>query len=155
MGKDGGIVDTFLGRALTDPATGLPNIPYFCLIRNWEERKARRRQTRVRVIRLQVTAGGQEVRRALIVRLCQELRTSDLIASEGKSEFRILLTTPDAENAEAIAERIDQLTGGLNDVHGVEEEQLAMQVEMEQPAPPTNEQGPCEPCDEQDVWGRE
>ena len=42
----GADLDTFLGRALTDPATGLPNVPYFCLIQNWEQRRARRRKTR-------------------------------------------------------------------------------------------------------------
>lgn len=153
MGRYGGFsVDTFLGRALTDPATGLPNIPYFCLIQNWEERRARRRNTRVRVIRLQVMAGGEEIRRALMLRLCQELRTSDLIASEGKSEFRILLTSPDAEKAGAIAERIDHLAGGLNETHEAPADQLALQVEIEPLADAAEEKGPCGPCDEPEEW---
>jgi GGDEF domain-containing protein len=153
-------VDTFLGRALTDPATGLPNIPYFCLIQNWEERRARRRKTKVRVIRLQVTAGSEGIRRALMLRLCQELRTSDLIASEGRSEFRILLTSPDAEKADAIAERIDHLAGGLNEARGATpgatpgaaEDPLALQVEIESQSDVSEEKGPCEPCDEPEEW---
>lgn len=135
-----------------DPATGLPNIPYFCLIQNWEERRARRRKTLVRVIRLQITAGAEGVRRALMWRLCQELRTSDLIASEGKNELRILLTSPDAENADAIAERIDHLTDDLNGANTEGGELLALTVEMEPPAQASDEKGPCEPCDEQTEW---
>ena len=53
-------MDTFLGRALTDVATGLPNIPYFRIIQNWEERRARRRKTQVRVVRLAVTGAGAD-----------------------------------------------------------------------------------------------
>lgn len=143
-------MDTFLGRALTDPTTGLPNIPYFCLIQNWEERRAYRRKTLVRVLRLRIVAGGDTARRALMWRLCQELRTSDLIASDGKSEFRILLTTPDAENVNAIADRIDQLTGGVNgacaDAQG--DELLTVQVETEPVREVVGAQGPCDPCEE-------
>src|ERR1051326_8084210 len=100
--------------ALTDPATGLPNLPYFCLIQDWEERRAQRRKTLVRVLHLHVISGGDAVRRTLMVRICQEVRTSDLIASEGRDEFRILLTSPDAEQAEGIADRIEQLAATLN-----------------------------------------
>ena len=109
-------MDTLLGRALTDVATGLPNIPYFRIIQNWEERRARRRNTLVRVVTVMVSGGAEGTRRALLWRLCQDLRTSDLIASEGRDLFRILLTTPDAENADAIAERVQQLGGSLVDV---------------------------------------
>jgi GGDEF domain-containing protein len=144
----GGTVDTFLGRALTDPATGLPNIPYFCLIQNWEERRARRRKTIVRVLRLQVLAGGEAVRRALTWRLCQELRTSDLIASDGKNEFRILLTSPDAENIEAVGVRIDHLLEGVNTASIEGEERLHLQVELEPPNDSPDAKGPCDPCDE-------
>ena len=108
-------MDSFLGVALTDVATGLPNIPYFRIIQNWEERRARRRKTLVRVIRVAVSGGAEAARRALLWRLCQELRTSDLIASEGRDTFHILLTTPDAENAVVIAERVAHLGAKLED----------------------------------------
>ncbi len=110
-------MDTFLGRALTDPATGLPNLPYFCLIQHWEERRARRRASDVCVICLHVHSGTEEARRALTIGLCQELRSSDLIASDGKNEFRILLTSPDAEKAEALVDRIAQLGATLASAH--------------------------------------
>src|SRR5215216_6042173 len=106
-------VSGFLGRALQDPATGLPNIPYFLLIRDWEERRAGRRGYAVRVIRVQVSGGSERQRRALSWHLCQELRGSDLIASEGRDHYRILLTSPDAENAESVAARIGELADTL------------------------------------------
>jgi len=67
-------VDTFLGRALTDVTTGLPNIPYFRIIQNWEERRARRRKTQVRVVRVAVTGGADASHRALIWRLYRDLK---------------------------------------------------------------------------------
>jgi len=82
-------------------------------------------------------------------RLCQELRTSDLIASDGKNEFRILLTTPDAENADAIAERIDQFSGKLNNDHAQSDEPLMVQVEAEPVRDGPQAHGPCDPCEEQ------
>ena len=60
-------MDTFLGRALTDAATGLPNIPYFRIIQNWEERRARRRNTMVRVIRVAAEGGAESLRRAAVL----------------------------------------------------------------------------------------
>ena len=144
-------VDTFLGRALTDAATGLPNIPYFRIIQNWEERRARRRNTLVRVIRVAVSGGGDGSRRALLWRLCQELRTSDLIASEGKSLFHILLTTPDAENAAAIAERVQLLGESLGASHPKEPDPLLLRTEIEQPTPPGAEKGPCDPCEDHEL----
>lgn len=150
-GHTGGGLDTFLGRALTDPATGLPNIPYFCMIQNWEERKARRRKTVVRVVRLHVTGGGEGARRALLWRLCQELRTSDLIASEGKDDYRILLSSPDAENSDAIAERVSNLSAPLNDAHPSDGEPLNITTEIEPPTEHLDEKGPCDPCEEHEL----
>jgi hypothetical protein len=144
-------MDTFLGRALTDAATGLPNIPYFRIIQNWEERRARRRKTMVRVIRVAVSGGGESSRRALLWRLCQELRTSDLIASEGRDTFHILLTTPDAENAGAIAERVQQLGESLRETHPSEPEALAIQTELEPLAQLVAEKGPCDPCEDHEL----
>ena len=145
-------MDTFLGRALTDPETGLPNIPYFCLIQHWEQRRARRRRTLVRVVRLRVEHGGAAARRSLMQRLCQELRTSDLIASEGKSEFRVLLTSPDAECVDSIVERIEDLTTTVNkgESYG-DEDQLSLSVEVEPSAEHQGAEGPCSPCDESEM----
>lgn len=141
-------VDTFLGRALTDPATGLPNLPYFCLIRDWEERRARRRNTLVRVIRLDVNGGSEEARRALLWRLCQELRTSDLIASNGRDHFRILLTSPDAEEAKSIGDRVAQIAEPLNAMHPAADTPLELAAEVEPPLEHTAAKGPCDPCEE-------
>lgn len=147
-------MDTFLGRALTDAATGLPNIPYFRIIQNWEERRARRRNTMVRVIRVAAEGGGETVRRVLLWRLCQELRTSDLIASEGPDLFHILLTTPDAENAVAIAERVQRLGDTLADEGSASDAPLLLRTEIEPPLAPGTAQGPCDPCDEDDLLTR-
>lgn len=144
-------MDTFLGRALTDPATGLPNIPYFSLIQNWEERRARRRKSLVRVIRLHVSGGGDAVRRALMWRLCQELRTSDLIASDGRDHFRILLTSPDAENADAIAGRVSHIAGTLNQTHPADGAELEIMTEVEALRLSLPERGPCDPCEEHEL----
>ena len=144
-------MDTFLGRALTDVETGLPNIPYFRIIQNWEERRARRRNTLVRVIRVAVSGGADGSRRALLWRLCQELRTSDLIASEGRDIFHILLTTPDAENAAAIAERVQHLGESLGETSPKVQEPLVIRTEIEPPTRHMAEKGPCEPCDEHEL----
>ncbi len=144
-------MDTFLGRALTDPATGLPNIPYFCMIQNWEERKARRRKTLVRVVRLHVTGGGEGARRALLWRLCQELRTSDLIASEGRDDYRILLSSPDAENSSAIADRVGSLAEPLNEAHPNDDAPIHITTLVEPPTEHLDEKGPCDPCEEHEL----
>ena len=136
-----------MGRVLTDPATGLPNLPYFRLIRDWEQRRANRRQYSVRVLRVSVEGGDERLRRSLSWRLCRDLRTSDLIASEGAGHYRILLTSPDAENAEAIRSRIEEIATELNERHG-SEQPVVMQVELD-PDPPPKACGPCEPVDEE------
>jgi GGDEF domain-containing protein len=144
-------LDTFLGRALTDAATGLPNVPYFRIIQNWEERRAKRRKTLVRVIRVAVQGGAEGSRRALLWRLCQELRTSDLIASEGRDLFHILLTTPDAENAVAIAERVQHLGDALREADRNEPSSLVIRTEIEPPPQYVAEKGPCDPCEEHEL----
>ena len=138
-------VGGFLGRALQDPATGLPNIPYFLLIQDWEERRAGRRGYAVRVVRVEVSGGNERQRRALSWHLCQELRGSDLIASQGRDHYRILLTSPDAENAEAVAARIAELATTLNEGQA-EGAPLAIAIEVET-TEVRPERGPCEPCD--------
>ncbi len=144
-------MDTFLGRALTDAATGLPNIPYFRIIQNWEERRAKRRNTLVRVIRVAAEGGAESMRRALLWRLCQELRTSDLIASEGRDTFHILLTTPDAENAAAIAERVQRLGATLGECDSAECSPLVLRTAIEPPAGYVADKGPCDPCEEHEL----
>ena len=140
-------LEGFLGRALTDPTTGLPNIPYFRMIRDWEERRANRRQYEVRVLRIHVTGGDERIRRSLSWRLCREFRSSDLIASEGSAHFRVLLTSPDAENAEAIRVRIEDMATEINARHPAPEP-LALRVELDARTPPqAASSGPCEPCD--------
>ena len=138
--------DGFLGRALMDPATGLPNVPYFRLIRDWEERRARRRKYSVRVLRVMVQGGDDRARRALGWRLCREVRDSDLIASQGSGHFRILLTSPDAENAELICARIRELGVALSARHRAGAEPLTMHVTVDGDHH-HRESGPCDPCD--------
>lgn len=138
-------LDGFLGRALTDPGTGLPNIPYFRMIRDWEERRASRRKYGVCVLRIAVKGGDERIRRSLSWRLCREIRSSDLIASEGSAHFRVLLTSPDAENAEMIAARITDMSNELNQRHPAAEP-LELSVEVDIRTAPVSE-GPCEPCD--------
>ena len=138
-------MDGFLGRALTDPTTGLPNVPYFRMIRDWEERRASRRKYEVRVLKIEVRGGDERIRRSLSWRLCREIRSSDLIASEGSSHFRVLLTSPDAEKAEMISTRIVDMAAEINTRHP-STEPLELQVEVDtRSLPATN--GPCEPCD--------
>ena len=124
--------DAFLGRALLDPTTGLPNVPYFRLIREWEERRAQRRKYSVREVTMRVSGGAVRVRRSLSWRLCRELRESDLIASGGPGEFHILLTTPDAEYADRLCVRLQNMAGEINARHP-DEVPLEVQLEV---APP-------------------
>lgn len=138
-------LEGFLGRALTDPTTGLPNIPYFRMIRDWEEKRASRRQYGVRVLKIAVKGGDERIRRSLSWRLCREIRSSDLIASEGSAHFRVLLTSPDAENAEMISARIVEMAGEINQRHPATEP-LELSVAVDIRALPEG-QGPCEPCD--------
>lgn len=134
-------ISGFLGQALTDPATGLPNMPYFSVILDWERRRAERRNCRVKVLSLAVRGPSD---RTLAWRLCQELRTSDLIASEGRHSYRILLTSPDAENAGAIGDRIRAMIDKLNTKRDAEPLTAALTVE---PDPqPQGDQGPWGPA---------
>lgn len=143
-------ISGFLGQALTDPATGLPNLPYFDLIRDWESRRAQRRNGAVKVLNLRVQGPAD---RTLAWRLCQELRTSDLIASEGRHNYRILLTSPDAENVGAIGERIRAMIDRLNEKRDAEP--LAAALEVESDSPPDKDPGPWGPCSRPFRGGRD
>jgi GGDEF domain-containing protein len=129
---------------LTDPATGLPNLPYFRLIRDWEERRGQRRQYRVAVLRLTVAGGGTRGLRSLPWRLCQELRDSDLIAAEDLTHYRVLLTSPDAERVEAVADRIRRVVDDVNRTRS-DEPPIAIAIEADEREAPTTG-GPCDPC---------
>lgn len=139
-------VTGFLGRALMDPETGLPNKPYFSIVRSWEERRARRRGYAVRVVTVSVESADEALLRSIGWRLCQELRTSDLISSEGRNIFHILLTSPDAENAELIGERINELARALNVDHP--QAALRFDVTLQTAALGQPEAGPCDPWDD-------
>jgi GGDEF domain-containing protein len=131
------------------------------------------------VIHLHVQSGSEEARRSFTVGLCQELRSSDLIASDGKNEFRILLTTPDAEKVDALVERIRQLSSMLasadhggaslpyqntprsgsrdsrmhdNETCHYGNAPLVLTLEVERPNfVAQKKEGPCDPCDENDL----
>lgn len=119
-------VDGLLGRALRDPETGLPNAPFFSLIRDWEERRARRRNYRVRVLDIAVHGGSERARGVLSWHLAQALRASDLVASQGRERYRVLLTSPDAEHADRIRERIEGVVRAMP-----EDERVAVAVAVE------------------------
>lgn len=139
-------LEAFLGRVLNDPVTGLPNLPYFRMIRDWEERRGARRGYGVRVLRIDVTGGDEPARRSLPWRLCQALRSCDLVASDGTGHYRVLLTSPDAEQSEAIAERIRSVAEQVN-ARLPDEQRLHVAIESTQSAAPPP-QSPCEPRDE-------
>jgi GGDEF domain-containing protein len=106
--------DAFLGQALRDPATGLPNLPYLQLIREWEERRARRRKYDVRILEIEVTGGDERTRRSLSWRLIRALRDSDFLASQGPMRFHVLLTSPDAEHMQTVRDRIANVIVDMN-----------------------------------------
>lgn len=136
-------ISGILGQALTDPATGLPNMPYFSLIQDWETRRSYRRNYKVKVLALRVQGA---VDRTLAWRLCQELRTTDLIGSDGRHVYRILLTSPDAENARAIGARIRAMIDKLNKRRDAEP--IAAELTVEAMDAPEGQPGPWGPCDE-------
>lgn len=136
-------ISGILGQALTDPATGLPNMPYFSLIQDWETRRSYRRNYQVKVLALRVQGA---VDRTLAWRLCQELRTTDLIASEGRHVYRILLTGPDAENARALGARIRAMIDKLNTRRDAE--LIAAELSVEPLDGQVGKSGPWGPCDE-------
>lgn len=128
--------DAFLGRALMDPATGLPNLPYFNIIRSWEEKRAERRGSAVREVRVLLRGGSERLRRMLTWRLYRALRGSDLVATHGPQQIRILLTSPDAEQAEHLCERIRDVVGEVNALQADDEATLSYSVDCEPAAPP-------------------
>ena len=110
-------MESLLGRVLLDPATGLPNLPYFEVIQDWEAKRAERRNYQVRVLDIRIEGGAEATRRTLGWRLRQLLRASDLIASRGTDFFRVLLTSPDAEYADDVARRVASMVDSINGRH--------------------------------------
>ena len=147
MSAPAAIENALLGRILPDRTTGLPSLAYFRLVRDWEERRARRTGTRVRVIKLSVTGATRRDLRMLPGQLCRELRDTDLIASDGPTRYRLLLTTPDAEKAPAIVQRLERLIESANRGRAVTDLPLAMDIRMEDERILSAEPNPCEPCD--------
>jgi hypothetical protein len=137
------IESTLLGRVLSDPQTGLPSAQYFRIIREWEERRAKRRGYRVRVLHITVGGGEDRIRLSMAWRFCSEFRTSDLLASDGPGRYQLLLTSPDAEQCDSFRERLDRLAASINEAHPAPEPlTITVEVEPERDAG-GDERGPC------------
>ena len=109
-----GLENNLLRRALTDPATGLPNTLYLDLIRNWEEAVADRHGADVLLLGMTLTGGTESLRRRLAWDLAESVRKSDFIASEGPQRFYLLLAVREAEDMATIRGRIEQIVAQLN-----------------------------------------
>jgi len=121
-------------RTLTDPNTGLPSVLYFRLVRDWEERRAARHGGRVRTIRILVHGGEDASCRRFTFGLCHEFRKSDLIASSGRGQYRLLLVGRDADQTDAIRERVERLRDDTN-TRSAKEGAIDVQVIVDEPAP--------------------
>ena len=121
-------------RTLTDPNTGLPSVLYFRLVRDWEERRAARHGGRVRTIRIFVQGGEDASCRRFTFGLCHEFRKSDLIALAGRGQYRLLLVGRDADQADAIRERVERLRDDTN-TRSAKESAIDVQVLVDEPAP--------------------
>jgi GGDEF domain-containing protein len=110
----GALENALLKRALVDPATGLPNTLYLDLIREWERTRAERDGKEVRLIAVSVCGGDAASRRALALELCGTFRKSDLVASEGAERFYVLFTAQEADDADVLCERVQDVVQELN-----------------------------------------
>lgn len=130
MAVEEGLENGLLLRTLTDPDTGLPSVLYFRLVREWEQRRAARHGGRVRTIRISVRGGDETSCRRFTFGLCREFRKTDLIASSGRAQYRLLLVGRDADQADAIRERVERLkddTNGRSARDGTIEVQVAVE----------------------------
>lgn len=134
MTVENALENGLLLRTLTDPETGLPSLLYFRLVREWEERRAARHGGRVRTVRIAVQGGDETSCRRFTFGLCHEFRKSDLIASSGRAQYRLLLVGRDADQAEAIRERVERLRDETN-ARSTTESIVDVQVAVEEPAP--------------------
>lgn len=134
MTVDHELENGLLLRTLTDPDTGLPSVLYFRLVRDWEERRAARHGGRVRTIRIFVQGGEEPSCRRFTFGLCHEFRKSDLIASAGRGQYRLLLVGRDADQADAIRERVEHLRDDTN-ARSTTEGAIDVRVVVDEPAP--------------------
>jgi hypothetical protein len=134
MTVESGLENGLLLRTLTDPDTGLPSVLYFRLVREWEERRAARHGGRIRTIRILVRGGDDASHRRFAFGLCREFRKSDLIASAGRAQYRLLLVGRDADQADAIRERVERLQEDTN-TRSTKEAWIEVQVAVDEPAP--------------------
>jgi hypothetical protein len=94
-----------------------------------------------------VRGAADRDRRSLPKQLCRELRQTDLIASDGPTQYYLLLTSPDAESLGAVIERVQSVIDALNKRRKVTEVPLEMDVQLEDERSFGGDRGPCEPCD--------
>src|SRR5688572_33079661 len=134
MTVDNELENALLLRTLTDPDTGLPSVLYFRLVRDWEERRAARHGGRVRTLRIFVQGGEDSSCRRFTFGLCQEFRKSDLIASSGRGQYRLLLVGRDADQADAIRGRVERLRDDTN-TRSTQEACIDVEVAVDEPAP--------------------
>lgn len=134
MAVESGLENGLLIRTLTDPDTGLPSVLYFRLIREWEDRRAARHGGRVRTIRILVRGGDDASYRRFAFGLYREFRKSDLIASAGRAQYRLLLVGRDADQADAIRGRIERLQKDTN-ARSTNEGWIDVEVAVDEPGP--------------------
>jgi hypothetical protein len=134
MAVENELENALLLRTLTDPDTGLPSLLYFRLVRDWEERRAARHGGRIRTIRIFVHGGEDTSCRRFTFGLCHEFRKSDLIASSGRGQYRLLLVGRDADQADAIRERVERLRDDTN-TRSSQPGAIEVKVVVDEPAP--------------------
>lgn len=134
MTVESGLEHGLLLRTLTDPDTGLPSVLYFRLVREWEERRAARHGGGVRVIRIVVRGGDDSSWRRFTFGLCHDLRKSDLIASSGRTQYRVLLVGRDADRADAIRGRLLRLQDETN-ARSLVGGDISVEITVDEPAP--------------------
>jgi hypothetical protein len=134
MTVESGLENGLLLRTLTDPDTGLPSLLYFRLVREWEERRAARHGGRLRTVRILVRGGDDASSRRFAFGLCREFRKGDLIASSGRTQYRLLLVGRDADQADAIRGRVERLQDDTN-ARSTQEACIDVEVAVDEPAP--------------------
>ncbi|MGQ0713493.1 MAG: hypothetical protein ACT4PJ_07150 [Gemmatimonadaceae bacterium] len=130
-------------RTLTDPDTGLPSVLYFRLVREWEERRAARHGGRVRTVRIAVRGGDDTSGRRFTFGLCREFRKGDLLASSGRSQYRLLLVGRDVDQTDTIRERVARLEADIN-ARVATEAAIDVDIAVDEPLP-TRERDAHEP----------
>lgn len=134
MAVEQGLENGLLLRTLTDPDTGLPSVLYFRLVREWEERRAARHGGRVRTVRIAARGGDDASCRRFTFGLCREFRKGDLLASSGRSQYRLLLVGRDVDQTDTIRERIARLQADTN-ARSVPEAAIDVDIQFDDPLP--------------------